>query len=111
VHPTSKRFDEHKAVMGVRSITEARDLYARGFSDGRGYARVGAITPMTQSAFKRWLSEGNTKRPLRFGVQKLTKEGFPADSRGNVKRPTSLVEFLAERGGIRDQKGELRAMD
>jgi hypothetical protein len=104
------RFDEHKAIMGVNSVQEARDLYASAFNDGRGYQRIGAITAMPVSEFKRWLKEGDTKKPVRFGVEKTTEEGFPADAKGKVKRPPSLSEFLTRRGGIKDDP-ELRAMD
>jgi hypothetical protein len=104
-------FDEHKAVLGVSSMKEARDLYAQAFSDGRGYQRIGAVTAMSMPQFRKWLADGNTRRPLRYGVQKLTEEGFPADAQGKTKRPMSLVEFLADRGGVADPDGELRAMD
>ncbi|MBW3099196.1 LPD38 domain-containing protein [Pseudohoeflea coraliihabitans] len=108
-----KQFDEHKVIMGVGSVSEARDIYARGFSDGRGIDRLGAITPMSVSEFRKWLREGDTKKPLRFGQSQVrtNDDGFPIDKNGLVKKPESLIEFLARMGGVRDETGELAAMD
>jgi hypothetical protein len=108
----TRRFDEHKAVLGVNSVTEARDLYARGFSDGMGADRIGGITPMSVSEFRKWLASGETTKPLAMGKPKVrtNAEGFPTDIKGNVKKPDSLIEFLARKGGVREDHGELSVL-
>jgi hypothetical protein len=45
-------------------MTQAKELYLAGFSDGRGVQRLGAITPMTINEFKQWLKEGDTTKPF-----------------------------------------------
>ncbi|MCA0342832.1 MAG: hypothetical protein LCH99_24275 [Proteobacteria bacterium] len=109
---SGRRFDEHKAVLGANSLAEARDLYASAFSDGRGRERIGAITPMSISQFRKWVAEGDTTQPLRYGKpdQRTTEDGYPADAKGAVKKPDSILEFIAKSGGIQEQTGELRAM-
>jgi hypothetical protein len=109
--PGSAQFDEHKAIMGVGSVSEAREIYARGFSDGTGAQRIGAITPMSVSEFRKWLKEGDTSKPVRMGKPIPTNDqGFPIDVKGKVKKPESLIEFLARNGGIQDQNGDLEAI-
>jgi phage-related protein (TIGR01555 family) len=56
-------FDEHKCIFGALSVTQAKELYLKGFGDGRGVQRLGSITPMTVDGFKQWLKEGDTTKP------------------------------------------------
>lgn len=109
---SGRRFDEHKAILGVNSLAEARDIYASAFSDGQGQQRIGAITPMSISQFRKWVAEGDTTQPLRYGKpdQRTTEDGYPADAKGAVKKPDSILEFIAKSGGIQEQTGELRAI-
>jgi hypothetical protein len=109
---STRRFDEPKVVMGVNSLTEARNLYARAFSDSQGADRIGGITPMSVSEFRKWLATGDTTRPLAMGKPKVrtNDEGFPIDVKGNIKKPDSLIEFLARKGGVREDTGELTSM-
>lgn len=108
----TRLFDEHKAILGANSLTEARDLYARAFSDGQGADRIGAITPMSISEFKRWLAESDTTKPLAMGKSKVRTNdaGFPVDLKNNVKKPDSLIEFLSRKGGVREDRGELSVL-
>lgn len=55
-------FDEHKCIFGCLSMAQAKELYAGGFSDGKGPDRVGSIVPVHVSKFKQWLSDGDTKK-------------------------------------------------
>lgn len=111
--PTANgRFDEHKVILGADSIAQARDLYTKAFSDGSGASRIGAITSVSPKAFRDWLNTPKAHRtPYAMGKIKTTPEGWPADAQGKVKRPQSMVEFLAANGGVRDHKGELANMD
>jgi hypothetical protein len=58
------KFDEGKALIGFGSEQQARACYIRAFSDGKGAARIGKITPMTIVQFKHWLAEGDTTKPF-----------------------------------------------
>lgn len=58
----SKRFDEHKAMLGYRSEKEALADYCAAFSDGKGHARVGSVETMSLDGFKDWLKSGDTTR-------------------------------------------------
>lgn len=108
----TRRFDEHKAILGTNSVSEARDLYASAFSDGRGAERIGGITPMSVSDFKRWLASDQTTKPLTMGKPKVrtNEQGFPIDTKGAVKKPDSIIEFLARKGGVQDDHGELSTL-
>lgn len=67
-----KSFDEHKVMLGFGSEAQARAIYIKGFSDGKGAARIGAIHEMTIPQFKEWLHGPSTKRP----IKKIIREAF-----------------------------------
>lgn len=60
-HRTGK-MDEHKAMLGFGSQKQALACYERAFSDGKGRARIGAVTTMTIPQFKEWLAKEAEKR-------------------------------------------------
>lgn len=64
VDADSKRFDEHKVILGVNSLVEATRLYDAHFDDGRGPDRRGAMTEMSVTEFKNWLKDGDTTKPV-----------------------------------------------
>jgi hypothetical protein len=64
VDANTRQFDEHKAMVGFRDADQARAAYVKGFSDGRGPQRMGAVTELSMDEFKLWLKNGDTRRPL-----------------------------------------------
>lgn len=66
------KFDEHKVVLGTRSLDEATALYDAGFSDGKGPQRRDAVTPMTVDEFKAWLKDGDTTKPMADAGSEMT---------------------------------------
>ncbi|CAK0775237.1 hypothetical protein CCP3SC15_5100001 [Gammaproteobacteria bacterium] len=84
IDPDTKAFDEHKVIAAVHSEFEARVLYQKAFSDGRGAERIGAITPMSIDVFKRWLKTEDTTEPVAYAAPMA--KGFnpnePRDSHG-----------------------------
>lgn len=58
----TRRFDEHKCILGTGSEREALDIYCRAFSDGKGRERIGSVEVMSLDGFKHWLKRGDTKR-------------------------------------------------
>jgi hypothetical protein len=137
--PSNGRFDETKVIVGANSSQEAFDLYERSFSDGSGASRVGAITETTPEQLKAWLKVAERQpqfsKHRRFHVrpdgsanrtQVVTQQNEPgtvAEQLGNVttnrpaeqpirrQNPQSFISWIIAQGGIRDDTGELRAMD
>jgi hypothetical protein len=66
VDADTRKFDEHKALVGFTDVAIAKRTYASGFSDGRGMERMGALVRMAFDDFKQWLG-GDTKQPLAYG--------------------------------------------
>jgi len=60
-HPT-RRFDEHKVMLGFETERQARDAYCAAFSDGKGAQRLGSLETMSLDAFRHWLKHGHTGR-------------------------------------------------
>lgn len=77
----TKRFDEHKCMLGFANKAQALSFYKRGFSDGKGDARVGSYAEMDIDRFKDWLrNEDTTKRAARASggrVQEFADGGAP----------------------------------
>ena len=63
VNADTGKFDEHKAVLGASEWDEARRIYERGFSDGKGPDRIGGVRRMTVPEFKAWLRFGRLRKP------------------------------------------------
>jgi hypothetical protein len=57
------KFDEHKAMLGFGSRSEALDAYRDAFADNRADERIGGVKPMTVKEFKLYLERANLKRP------------------------------------------------
>jgi hypothetical protein len=72
-HPTSEivfvvdqdvdgKFDEHKCMCGFFTEKEAKDAYIANFdSNWKGFR---SITALTMRQFKKWLTDGDTSKPL-----------------------------------------------
>lgn len=54
--------EEFKKTKNQNSFSNGRAK--AGFNDGMGHARLGSIASMTIEAFKQWLAEGNTTKPV-----------------------------------------------
>lgn len=64
VDAKSKRFDEHKAMLGFDSKEQAIETYTKAFSDGKGPDRIGGIKQLTVGRFKAWVRRGDCTQPL-----------------------------------------------
>lgn len=65
VDPKTGKFDEHKVMMGFADEQTARDGYLANYE--KGWTGLGAIKAMPIEAFKRWLSDGDTTKPVVAG--------------------------------------------
>lgn len=77
-------FDELKTVMGADSADEAVSIYKSAFSDNKGEERIGHVSEMSVSEFKKWLSEGGGSKPLGLGI----KDAWKRDARRQSKPGT-----------------------
>lgn len=66
VNADSRKFDEHKAILGANSLDEAQSLYDAHFADGKGPDRRGAVTEMSVDEFKNWLKNEDVTKPVAF---------------------------------------------
>ncbi len=108
--PETGRFDEHKALLGYGTQAEAAKAYDAHFNDRSGAKRRGAVTSMTTEAFKTWLKNGATDKPVsptRFnGETSDTAQAVQdeiARSTGKMSLPRS-----AQKPGESDAAFELR---
>jgi hypothetical protein len=62
--PHSAAFDEHKVMVGYRTVAEATRDYKAAFTDRTGAARIQAVTPMSAEELKAWLDTGETTKAL-----------------------------------------------
>lgn len=103
------RFDEHKAMLGYASGDDARRAYVAGFSDGRGEARIGAITAMSVDEFRSWAKEGDTSKPL--AQKPVAAPNTRTAPTSSAKKPVTFM--LRAAGGVDPDSplaGELRHM-
>jgi hypothetical protein len=66
IDPRTKKFDEHKVLMGFSSLEKATDGYLANYE--KGWQGLGKIVPMTLSQFKQWLASGDHTKPT-HGIQ------------------------------------------
>lgn len=66
VDPDSRAFDEHKVMMGFKSVDDAINTYGKAYSDGNGRRRIGDIRKMTMAEFKAW---ADSDPKTRSGIQ------------------------------------------
>jgi len=57
------KFDETKVILGADSAKAARDIYEKGFSDGRGAERIGAVSETDIAGLQEWLRSGDARAP------------------------------------------------
>ena len=97
------QFDEHKVITGVDTADEARKLYHDGFSDGRGEERNASTVETTPTEFKRWLQEGDTRRPY------MPADGSIPAADGSTITPlrSTTVGDIVPRLRLPTQKGNI----
>jgi hypothetical protein len=69
-HHDTKRFDEHKSMLGFRDLDHATRTYDAAFSDKHGPARRRAVHEVTIADFHHWVANGDLEQPY-----ELTKPG------------------------------------
>lgn len=64
VDPETKKFDEHKVVVGVPSKDAAKKLYLSNYEPG--WMGFGSIVEMSLERLKEWLSAGDTAEAVHY---------------------------------------------
>lgn len=77
-------FDESKVMIGFASGREARQTYIKGFSDGKGEARIGGTKAMNLLQFQEWAKSEAAKAPASKDVAKVAE---PAEKPAGVATP------------------------
>jgi hypothetical protein len=106
INPQTKKFDEHKAMLGFNSRAEAIATYVAGFSDGSGASRLGEMTQMTKQDFVDWVNEGDTSAPLAYGKKfKATMMRYrgPQDAPFHASREALNRMWMAALDGAQAQ--------
>lgn len=87
VDPKTGKFDEHKVMMGFADEQAARDGYLANYE--KGWKGLGAIKAMPIEAFKRWLSDGDTTKPVVAGkVESQSKIADFGEKIGGARKDT-----------------------
>jgi len=98
IDPATKKFDEHKCLLGFLTLSSAKDAYKANYQ--KTWKGLGKITPVTMQQFKEWLKDGSQKRPIStqtFKMKKAAGSGHNPDESG--QEPGIL--FLQERTAVR----------
>ncbi|WP_410487842.1 LPD38 domain-containing protein [Aeromonas caviae] len=83
VDPITGKFDEHKVMMGFSDEQAAREGYLGNYE--AGWKGLGAIKAMPVESFKRWVSEGDTTKPVAKKVRMSQRqEGLSVDEASKV---------------------------
>lgn len=72
IDPGTKKFDEHKIMMGFDNMNQARKAYLGSYE--KGWQGLRDITSVTVDELKNWIEKGSTKKPftesgIRFKVE------------------------------------------
>jgi hypothetical protein len=96
----SGEWDEHKVLLGWIDIESAKAGYLENYE--KGWAGLGAITPVTFPQFKEWLENGDTKKPF-AGTARQDKH---AGVRGLARDEDQVL--LPDRHELQGLRGEGR---
>ena len=64
INPETRRFDEHKIMLGFASMAEARNAYLSNYDEK--WQGLGAIKAFTLEKFRQWVESGNTKVAVKY---------------------------------------------
>lgn len=91
VDPETKRFDEHKALIGFESEKKARVGYLANYQ--RGWKGLSSIVEMDMDSFKDWLKEADLTKPAN-----IPKE--PHITIEHLRKKPSLADYVIKRPAI-----------
>jgi hypothetical protein len=101
--PDGKRFDEHKVVLGAKSLPEARLIYKRNFEPG--WKGMGTVLEMPVEAFREWI-----KTPQTTPLTEAEVARAAAQAGVELKRGTKEAEPARKPVGRRGYEDRRRAV-
>jgi len=107
VDSKTRKFDEHKIMMGFNSVQAARKAYFANYSDG--WTGFGAIKVYSLDKFKQWIESGNTRVAVKYKNGALSELKKPELITGELNPmdyiKLSAVELKAEMLKASDNDG------
>lgn len=94
VNPRSRRFDEHKVLIGFPDEAAARAGYLANYQDG--WQGLGGITEVSLDDFKQWLREGDTTkrfRPASSPPGRAARDPSPAPGATSQRGQEVIADF------------------
>lgn len=84
IDPKTGKFDEHKTVIGERTLEDAKTAYLSNYE--KGWKGLGAITEMPMDEFKAWVINGKrTKKPVAYGQKGAINEEIQAEAEAETQ--------------------------
>jgi hypothetical protein len=103
--PVTGKHDEPKTFVGFRDQVSAEDAYHASFSDGSGPDRMGAVTSLSVPEFKKWVADGDLRKPLAYDEQ--AGRARARQSPAMMAQRPSLKDLLADDRSAKDIKADL----
>ena len=97
-------FDEHKVMAGFNSSEAARAAYLENYSTG--WKGLRDITPLTLNAFKAWLANGDTSKPIRAYLRDAIQKEM-ADRMTPKEFVSAIATRKMESAAVVDPRGHL----
>lgn len=86
IDPATGKFDEHKVIMGVNDIKQAKRTYNRNYA--KGWKGAAEITEMTPAQFREWVVFGDTRKPVKY--TEVTTDGTTSASTSDKTEPSGV---------------------
>lgn len=99
----TKKFDEHKVMLGFSDIEKATETYDAGFSDGKGPDRRKNITEVTLDELKDWIYSGHQEAEFAKVSRETKSHTAP---HGSKSQQQSILK--ATRSALEDELGKGR---
>lgn len=100
IDPETGKYDETKSMIGFPSEGEAIGAYTRSFSDGKGPARIGAVTRMPLRQFVARARADNLKNAVAYRQNTINPKEIARERKPNPAR--SVADAVARRTEIDD---------
>lgn len=80
-NPDSKKFDEHKVMIGFSDESSAVSTYVSAFGDGKGQDRILSVASMSLEQFVQWVENDDHQTPVGTPASSdQTNTGLPQQS-------------------------------
>lgn len=91
VDPKTGKFDEHKVMMGFADEQAAQAGYLANYE--KGWKGLGSIKAMPVEAFKRWVKDGDTTKPVADAAPDKKPEPGKAQKVEPAQYPERAISF------------------